>query len=62
MRAEIFIAPHERIEAIREYGKYLSDDQSDEIEQRDDDGFWCILDIDYTGGHTFLTWKEDLAR
>lgn len=61
MRAEIFVAPHERREAIEAYDKYLSQEQRDEIWDREDE-FWLILDIDYYGGHTFLTWKEDLAK
>jgi hypothetical protein len=61
MRAEIFVAPHERIEAIEAYDRYLSDEQAQEIEDHEGEE-WLVLDIDYTNGHTVMTWKVDLAK
>jgi hypothetical protein len=57
MRIEVFVAPHERSEAIDAYGRYLSDEQAEEIENAKEG--WIKLDIDMTGGHTIVWYQRN---
>lgn len=51
MRVEVFIAKHERYEAIEIYKDQLSPEQIEQIETHDGR---VKLDIDFTGGHCFV--------
>lgn len=45
MKFQIFIAPHERQEAIDAYREYLSDDKITTIEDLEDDSTFIVLTV-----------------